>query len=1069
MISDSLLQLKFSDVIVMAAASGEVTVGPTEICLQVNKFLKGTSSLGTSVNFESLSSSALFLLKTVPVARHAVLEHYSLLFDDAINSSLSFIDRVPHADASGHQKQQLSALQDVTGVLLSFIKSNPEAWAPVVSSWTLTLLGQLSSKYAAKRGIQHATSLNEVLQMWLACEPARMLMEISTECFAAMVGAAPDMCVDSLLEASVRYSPHFDWAVAHIGSCFPRTIITRVLNCGLKDFCNDSGHDKDSGHSTSRLKVPKMASVVGILGHLASKHGQDIRKALMALFEASLHSDATGSKVTTLPFLLQLASMSDMLLQILTTDLVCVLTPSTLNQLHRQFTQWKRASPGDYNSFLNLVVHLIVKSRIGACDIISFVLNTAVPAEGHTGELPTEEVRETCAEIMHILMFELQRGVLSTKSERHAVEIPLLMGLASQTEILTIMLLAATGSRLPWLQKLLTYTALHTGQSCAASILSSIVCNAQTPSQLSNFYNVKQGVEQGLPSVLKQTLQQVFNKLEALTSTSGECLPPAAKAPRLSSQDSMLPKTQSKISDLTAASIKSKPSTSQLVPLRNLERIVAAEKRKIKKKLVSSSRVVKELQVHQASLVPFLLSSDPSMQRCALSLVHMVGFPASLGSALLAKLAGAIASIYFKSLHRKTGMERWNIKKLSAQGDSKGTEKVDKKEFQDGQSNSASSVTHLCMSCIDQLSSLPFTRSLLIHYLVEGATDKEHCHLFGGKWTASLYEPPSSSSSSTDSEIVMDSSSSTDKSDNSLLSENRQQGNSIALPRFHSSVYHGGVIRQIVKVASSHKPLPKNIVSTNVLTLVETLWLCCREFVSVVQPEPQQWGAPAAAASGSANSGSGTKLEPMDTDMRPKRDIQAVVSESSARTLGCVIVDILTLDSLYNDVNWQDPDFRKVTTERDILVWKRLADMPFLWSILQEFSSSCVFLYYVSPVLRSLVAVVMNCLEVSRESRMKNCPQHYEAAGRLVYCLKQGAWIPPPLSNISELFPYVSPYEGYLLLLALWQYIKDKPPSEFESEMKERTCDNSHMLIVNSIIHANIDHIGHLCTRMFNM
>ena len=44
---------------------------------------------------------------------------------------------------------------------------------------------------------------------------------------------------------------------------------------------------------------------------------------------------------------------------------------------------------------------------------------------------------------------------------------------------------------------------------------------------------------------------------------------------------------------------------------------------------------------------------------------------------------------------------------------------------------------------------------------------------------------------------------------NSLLNENRQQGNSIALPRFHSSVYHGGVIRQIVKVASFHKSLPK--------------------------------------------------------------------------------------------------------------------------------------------------------------------------------------------------------------------------------------------------------------------
>ena len=74
----------------------------------------------------------------------------------------------------------------------------------------------------------------------------------------------------------------------------------------------------------------------------------------------------------------------------------------------------------------------------------------------------------------------------------------------------------------------------------------------------------------------------------------------------------------------------------------------------------------------------------------------------------------------------------------------------------------------------------------------------------------SLFEPPSSSSSSANAEIILDSAEGSRLADNnSLLNENRQQGNSIALPRFHSSVYHGGVIRQIVKVASSHKSLPK--------------------------------------------------------------------------------------------------------------------------------------------------------------------------------------------------------------------------------------------------------------------
>lgn len=67
-------------------------------------------------------------------------------------------------------------------------------------------------------------------------------------------------------------------------SCFPTTIITRVLMSGLKDYYQHGGKPGE-GHMSSDDKMPKMASAVGILGHLASKHGQDIRNALMKLFE----------------------------------------------------------------------------------------------------------------------------------------------------------------------------------------------------------------------------------------------------------------------------------------------------------------------------------------------------------------------------------------------------------------------------------------------------------------------------------------------------------------------------------------------------------------------------------------------------------------------------------------------------------------------------------------------------------------------------------------------------------------------------------------------------------------
>ncbi|XP_005098705.1 integrator complex subunit 5 [Aplysia californica] len=976
----------------MASVISDLNAGPGDIRRQVNLFLQGSTGSGP-VSIDALSSSALFLLRAVPVARHAVLEHYAMSFDDAINTFLSFQD-----GAGGNMKEpesvHMSALQDVTGVLLSFIKSNPEAWAPVVSSWALSLLGQISSKYAAKRGIQHATSLNEVLQMWMACPPAQMLIEITTECFAAMVGGAPDMCVDALLEASVRYSPHFDWVVAHIGSCFPRTIITRVLNCGLKDFCSSGvdGQDKDmGGGGGGRNKVPKMASVVGILGHLASKHSQDIRKALMSLFEASVRSDSVSNKVTTLPFLLQLASMSDMLLRILTTDLVAALKPPVLNQLHRQFTRWKHAAPAEYNSFLNLVVHLIAKSNSGAYDIINFIICTAAPQGVGQGEVAQEEVRDTCVEIMHILLFELQRGVLSRKMDSSPTDIPLLAGLASQTDRLTSMLLSSEGKRVPWLQKLLTFTALQAGESCAANVLTSILFQARTPQQLGVFYRLKQGVELGMPGIAQSALVRVFSRLES----------PSSAGP-------------------SAGHSGASPSSMTLTALKNLERVVIVESSKVKRKLLSSSTIIECLRTRHAAMCDFLLSPHPAVSLSALRLIDMVGFPDDLSVTLLTQLCGAVTLAFFASLHQR----------------SQTTEHI-----------KSARMTQLCMSCIEQLSRLPSTRSLLIHYLVEAVVQKEHIHLFGGRWSPSTFASASTPAVASVNDNV------------SLMEENRQQSLSIARPRFHSSVYHGGIIRQSVKAHSAGKVVPKELVSRNCLTFIETLWLCCREL-----NRPGQ-------VLDSASGGSEPGEEAMETDQSAtaKGTSGYVISESCARTLGCAVVEMLTLDSLYNDVNWQDPDFRRVTTERDTMVWKRVEELPVLLSVIQEFSSSCVFLYYASPVLRSLMAVVMNQLEVSREKLMSGCPKHHEVAVKLVYCLTKGFLIVPPLSNVAELFPFVSPYEGYLLLLTLWHYIKDNPPSEFESEVKRRTCDNSHTFVVHSILHSNIAHMGHLCPRIFNM
>lgn len=66
-----------------------------DIWKQVNQFLQGAAPASRSssqISFENLSSSALLLLQTVPVARHAVLEHYANVFDEAVNTHLCSVD-----------------------------------------------------------------------------------------------------------------------------------------------------------------------------------------------------------------------------------------------------------------------------------------------------------------------------------------------------------------------------------------------------------------------------------------------------------------------------------------------------------------------------------------------------------------------------------------------------------------------------------------------------------------------------------------------------------------------------------------------------------------------------------------------------------------------------------------------------------------------------------------------------------------------------------------------------------------------------------------------------------------
>ncbi|XP_027562712.1 integrator complex subunit 5-like, partial [Neopelma chrysocephalum] len=384
-----------------------------ELSQEIKAFLSGLDPVqGTPLSPPAHARCALRLLRCLPPARHAALHHLRGLFDEQVCAHLLQREGPPGAPKAGAGAE---VVQEVRGALAEFVGANPKAWAPGVAAWASELMGQLSSKYAGRPGVPPAANLNELLQLWMGCPATRALMDIYTQCLSAMVGGCPDACVDALLDTSVQHSPHFDWVVAHIGSSFPGTIISRVLSCGLKDFCAHGAAPGDAafaaGPAGADKRAPKIASVVGILGHLASRHAGSIKQELLRMFHESLGSGREQHKATV-PFLLQLALMSPALLGTVSAELVDSLKPPVLNQLHQHFSALPR---DELEHVVGVVVHLISQTSAGAFRILQFLVGTAMPASVITSSQPGpplhDGVREGCDRLVQLLLLNLQKLV----------------------------------------------------------------------------------------------------------------------------------------------------------------------------------------------------------------------------------------------------------------------------------------------------------------------------------------------------------------------------------------------------------------------------------------------------------------------------------------------------------------------------------------------------------------------------------------------------------------------------------------------------------------------------------
>ncbi|KAM8848671.1 integrator complex subunit 5 [Synchiropus splendidus] len=975
---------------------GQTVLSGQELSHEIKSFISGVDTAqGRKLSVREHARCAVRLLRSVPCCRGAVLEHLRGVYDEHVSA---FLQSLEEGDGSSGVSSNLEdIIQEVHSVLSEFIHLNPRAWAPLVSTWAVDLLGQLSSKYANHPAAPHSSSLNELLQLWMSCAATRSLMEAYSQCLAAMLSWCPDACVDALLDTSVQHSPHFDWVVAHIGSAFPGTIISRVLACGLKDFCSHGA--KDQGLVLNGVekgsRVPKIGSVVGILGHLAAHHSDSIRKELLRMFQESLSMatamSPTGSsnfwdsspqlRRAAVPFLLQLAAMSPNLFGAVSAELVELLRPPVLLQLQTLLQGLPR---DELDNMVALAVHLISQNPSGGARVLRFLADTATPASviiaGPTAS-PHEGVREGCDRLLQMLLLHLHKLVHNRMDggeahPQHPAQphtlIPFLEELQTHVGELCAETLRLERKRHLWLHQLLCLLSVYGGASVATEALCQLLTRARNAEELALAWQLHTTLSSCMAGLIPSAVARCVAQIHTHTLT---------------------PRQLRQLLLNLAAAILSQD-----------------EERRGSSQSTMAVQVGSAVSSNLHDFCPLLLHSDADVSHATVRLLSVSPLPRTSSPAHLLLLSRAAVTHFFRALRRRA------CKKVGKEG---------------GQAAEAVSSSVVLLSRFAAYS--PLTLKAILQQLVEGALHKGNADLFGGLVADMSGAPLAAPSVSPDLGA-------------SLLDINCRFGTIVNFSGSVWSVFHAGVIGKGLKVRTdTPSPDPCGVIQ-NVQTLLAVVVQCC------------------------SSSGLNSSRPPCDPD-----EPQPINAEA-AKVVAVTLVENVCPDVANGELSWPPEEHARTTVERDIHIRRCFEAHPVLFPLLQVVAAGRPALCYCSAVLRGLLATLLAHWEASREALSTDSPWHLQASSLLVSCMGEGQLLPPVLANVHEAFPYITPFEVRLLLLAVWEYVRANGPMPqkfvFTSDKGIFCRDFSrdgdvarYVSPIHSVLHKNIDRLGHLCWR----
>jgi len=460
-----------------------------DLIKQLRTFLSGAGSHNRNQVNPQLSSTALHLLTHLPAAREAVLEYFGCVLDGMVSRYNAQQER---DQAAYSEDVSEMILEDMSRVLLSLISTSPSPWAPIVSTWSLECLGKLSTKWSSKvcgkQGSSSSQLLHEKMSAWLSCNAARVLLDLAADCLAKLMDSKvntkmentvdymmsdTESCVAALLETSVKHTPHFDWVVAHIGSCFPHTVTHRVLSVGLKDYITAS---KEGGGEVALTKVPRLLSVVNILSHLGTTHQTDLQTAVHALLSTSLSSTPPSpTHIATVPFLLSLSTLSPGVRRALTSDLAPLLAP-LLDRIPVLYPLWTSLYFPSPNSLLNNITQLLLSTDQEGPRLLLLLLQAGP-------ETDQGVVGSAARVIMNSLLADLFNQV-HTMPKHRTEEVAIFSGMATHLPTIQNMLLLDDTFQLTATTQLLSLYCLYKGRSASAQLLKFLVARCTKDQQL---------------------------------------------------------------------------------------------------------------------------------------------------------------------------------------------------------------------------------------------------------------------------------------------------------------------------------------------------------------------------------------------------------------------------------------------------------------------------------------------------------------------------------------------------------------------------------------------------------